>query len=265
MNILNNQGAQPFAMVKGAAKARLFTRSDFQAPPGATARVHTPTAFFEIARLSSPLEAQNSLLPDRACDLYLFAQATVTMSGALAAGTFQIDLTALGFKVAKSRRTAPVLPNLTHPDVKAFGYVGAAKSQLQIVSINYDTGIVEVNRTGGVTKIELWFLNGDGEFSFRAYRPTGGDTAAPLLAKYPFRSIHEADQKNIEETFKFDFGADLPPRWRVSLEVYSKAPMPWNDDSPNILSLPGLVTPVMALDSSRYNAVAELAMRGGRL
>jgi hypothetical protein len=265
MNILQNQGQSPFAMVTAAAKARLFTRTDFDAPPGAASRVHTPTAFFEIARLVSPLEAQNALLPDRACDFYLYAQANETYSGALAAGNVTIDLAAKGFRIAESRRTVPTLPSTAHPNVKAIGYAGAAKSALQIVSVDYNTGQVVVNRTAGITRIDLRFLNGDGEFSFRAYRPTGGDTAAPLLAKYPFRTIHEADQKNIEESFKFDWLAELPPRWRVALEVYSPAPMPWDDDAPHILSIPGLVAPVRVIDASRYNAVAELALRGGRL
>lgn len=260
--ILDNQ---TFAVVKGKSINKLFVGSDFKAPPGAAGRVFTPGQWFEIARLSSGLEVQNTIKPNIACDVYLFAQARVTMSGALAAGPFVIDLAALGFRIQRSKLSSPAFPTARHADAHAFAYTGAAKARGTITAIDYNLNTVTVDRAAGVTAIDLRFLNGDGEFSFRANRPTGSDTAAPQLGKYAFRTIHGADQKNTEEAFRFQFLAELPPRWNVILEVNTKAPMPFDEDAEHILTLPGMVTPVVALDKSRYDATAELALRGGRL
>lgn len=262
-SILQTQNSErPAAVATGPFQARSFLTSDFKA----SGRFFTPNAPVVVAEHAVPIGVTLALLPARRCQIYLKAKHEVTMAGATPAGDFTIDLGTAGCDIVKSKRPAPALPTTGHPDAHAFAFNGnTPMGEIQVVSIDYDANVVVVNRPAGATKIVLYFLTGSGELILRAVRPTGSDQASPQLFRYSFRSLHETDQADDLSAVTFDDLKELPNRWKIAVEVISPVNIAFEPEARHLLTLPGGYTPTKVLDASRFDALAEVALRGGRL
>jgi hypothetical protein len=253
---------RPAAVATGSFQARSFLTSDFRA----SGRFFTPNAPVVIAELSVPIGVTLSLLPDRRCQIYLKAKHEVTMAGGTPAGAYAIDLGAQGLDIVKSQRPAPALPAKSHPDAHALAFNGnTPMGEVDVTAINYDTNVVTVDRPAGATKIVLYFLTGSGELILRGVRPTGSDQASPQLVRYSFRSLHETNQADDLSAVTFDDLKELPNRWKVAVEVISPVNIAFEPEARHLLTLPGGYTATKVLDASRFDALAEVALRGGRL
>lgn len=263
-SIFQRQGASPVAIPLGAFQNRQFLASDFVGKVFTAYPLNSPVV---VAELPVPLGVTLALLPGRRTSLYLEAQHLETMSGGLATGDYVIDLGAVGKDIVKSTRVAPAFGAGTdsHPDAHAFQFNGGAWVPCLVKAIDYDANTVTVARTTGTTSIDLRFLTGNGEVVLRGVRPTGSDQANPQLARYALRGLHESDQINDRTALNLDDLKELPERWKLVIEVNSNAPILFDSKARHQIVLPGGYTPTKVLDKSRWDAVAEVALRGGRL
>lgn len=263
-SIFQRQGDKVAAIALGAFQNRQFLASDFV---GKTFTVYPLNSPVVVAELSVPLGVTLALLPNRRTSVYLEAQHLETMSGGLATGDYVIDLGAVGKDIVQSTRIAPAFGAGidTHPDAHAYQYNGGSWLPCLVKAINFDTNTVTVARTTGTTSIDLRFLTGNGEVMLRAVRPTGSDQANPQLFRYAFRGLHESNQINDRTAVNLDDLKELPERWKLAVEVNSNAPILFDDKARHLIALPGGYTPTKVLEKSRWDAVAEVALRGGRL
>lgn len=261
-SLLYLQGPQIFARMLGAFNHRELLASDFNA----SGKPFTANVAYVAANYSVPIGYHGVLKKGVSFGFYVYAKSVTTMAGGLAAGDFPIDLTAVG-GIVQSTLKAPALPSTGgHPDVIAYNS-SVGMVALPVKAINYDTNIVTVDRPAGCTSITLYYLPEQGTVGLRARRPTGRDQANPLLYQQSFRALHEVDQLSERTAPTFDDLKDLPARWQIQLEIESAAQVVFDAYAPHKIRLPFAIVPVEVLpgQASRYDAQAEVKLRGGRL
>lgn len=201
---------------------------------------------------------------------YIKGRHEVGVVGGTPAGPYDVNLAAAGHTLMRTPRPGAAFPNANHPDVLAYTSSdgGTTWTRATVNAVNFDTGVVTVERPGNATRVAVYFVTGDGEFELRILRPLGSDVSSAKLFGGALRSIHETDQTNARSAPTF--GSEgreypLPPQFRLELAVRTKTPIVFDRYAEHELSLPVFDTPVRVLDAARLNAEAEVKLRGGSL